>query len=261
MSEVDAAWSRLLGAGGDVETLAPRLAELQRRAVEEARPASLSDHGPPRDRAATAIVTVLHHRLDLLEHQLAAFAADPDARVARIVCVIDGPGLAAPAVEQVPLVADLYGTSMRLVVLQAPGGRAVALGEGAAVAEADTLVLMQGDAIPTVPGWLGALRAAGSPAAPILLDEHDVAHPEAVRDEPCLLVEAQAFADAGGLGTRFPGGFGAVADLARRLGGVRRVDGAIVHWLGGVDEPTLVPEARRYGAWLTAREEERWQTA
>ncbi len=39
------------------------------------------------------------------------------------------------------------------------------------------------------------------------------------------------------------------------------VDGAVVHWLRGADEPTILPEARRYAAWLHAREEARCPTA
>lgn len=183
------------------------------------------------DRVPLAIVVVLHHRLDLLEHQLAAFAGDPHAREARVVCVVDGPGLAAPAAEAVPLLADLYGIDLRLVALPEPGGRAAGLNAGADAADADALVLLHGGAIATEPGWLGALLAAGAPAAPVLLDEHGAPHPREPEDEPCLLVAGD---------TRL--------EPRRRLDGVRRVPEAQVHWLARADEPTVLEEA----PWQTA---------
>ena len=263
-----AAWAELLGRedGDDaIERLAPELAALERRTVAEAQVTSVTDHGPaPADDAVVSVVVALHHRLDLLEHQLAARARDPEARAAQQVVVIDGPGLADRAVHAAPALADLYRLPLRLVILGAPGGRAAALDTGAGEADGELLVLMGGDVLPAGSGWISALAAAGAPAAPTLLDEHGAPLPAPPIDEPCLLVAADAFRDVGGLGDRFPGGDGAAADLVRRLERaghpLQRQPDAVMHWLRA-DAPTIVPEARRYGAWLREREEAAWRAA
>ena len=168
-------------------------------------------------REAVSIVVALHHRLDLLEHQLAAFAADPDARDAELVYVLDGPGVAEPAAVRVPQLEELYRRHVKTVSLSAPAGRAAAFDAGAEQAAGDVLVFMDGGVIPRSPGWLGALAAAGCAAAPALLDEHGVPVEPPPGVEPCLAVPRGA--------PRSP---------------VRRVDVA-VHWLAGADEPTEVP--------------------
>ena len=255
-----AAWAALLDGREDdaVARLAPALAALERRVAHRAAVSTVSDHGPRRGDALISIVVALHHRLDLLEHQLAAFAADAEARAAELVYVIDGPGLAEPATKAVRELADLYRMRMCLVTLAAPGGRAVALDAGAAHARGRVLVLMGGDILPPAARWLTTLVAGGPPAVPALADElgrRCTAHPA---DEPCLVVDADAFHAAGGYGAGYPGGTGAGADLVRRLADdgrdLRRVDDVVLHWLRGADEPTIAPQARRYGAWLRARE-------
>ena len=221
------------------------------------RVASVTDHGPaPAGDPAVSVVLALHHRLDLLEHQLAARAADPEALAAQYVVVIDGPGLAEPATRAAPALADLYRLPLRLVVLAAAGGRAAALDAGAAHADGELLVLMGGDVLPAAPGWLSALAATGAPAAPALLDEHGAPITAPPLDEPCLLVAAGAFRDAGGFGDGFPGGEGAGADLVRRLERaghpLQRPRDAVVHWLRA-DAPTVMPQAR-----LRERDEAAW---
>ena len=212
----------------------------------EARVTAVTDHGPaPAGEPAVSVVVALHHRLDLLEHQVATRAGDPEARAAQQVVVIDGPGLAEPATRAAPALADLYRLPLRLVILGAAGGRAVALDAGAAHADGELLVLMGGDVLPAAPGWISALAAAGTPAAPALLDEHGAPLPPPP-DEPCLLVAADAFRDAGGFGDRSPGGEGAAADLVRRLAHaghpLHHPPDAVVHWLR-TDAPTIVPAA------------------
>jgi hypothetical protein len=258
-----AAWAALLAGGGDdaIARLAPALEALERRISSEASVTAVSDHGPPGGDARVSIVVALHHRLDLLEHQLAAFAADPEARAAELVYVIDGAGIAQPATAAVPALADLYRMRVRLVVLGAPAGRAVALDAGASQAAGRLLAFMCGDVLPEGAGWLSTLAAAGSPAAPALADEHGMRFATPPADEPCLIVRADAFQEAGGFGARYPGGVGAGADLVRRLDdhghALRRADEVVLRWLGGVDAPTITPEARRYGAWLRAQERAR----
>lgn len=262
-----AAWAALLAGADDdaVARLAPVLAGLERRVASLASISAVSDHGPREGDTAVSIVVALHHRFDLLEHQLAAFAADPETRDAELVYVIDGPGLADRATSAVPALADLYRMRLRLVVLAAPGGRAVALDAGASHARGRLLVLMRGDVLPQGAGWLSGLVAAGLPAAPALADENGTRCAALEADEPCLVVDAYAFREAGGFGARYPGGLGAGADLVRRLGAkgraLQRVDEVVVHWLRALDDPTIAPQARRYGAWLRAQETGQWAIA
>ena len=262
-----ALWHTLLDGADDeaLAALAPRLAARQQRAADEARVAAVSDHGPPPADGSASIVVALHHRLDLLEHQLAAFAGDPGTKDLQLVYVIDGPGLAEPAAELAPLLADLYRVRIRIVTLAAPGGRAIALDAGAQHADAPLLVLAGGGVIPSSPDWLAELAAAAPAAAPALLDEHGEPCAIAPHEHPCLLVAADAFRRAGGFGARLPGGLGAGRDLARRLHehgvSVTHVGAATVTWRREADEPTVVPGARRYAAWLQAREEAECPTA
>lgn len=255
---VAAVWEALLGGAGDEElaALAPVLALLTTRTASEASVASVDDHGPTATAPDISIIVALHHRLDLLEHQIAAFAGDPLARSAQLVYVIDGPGIAGPATAGAPLLADLYRMPLRLVVLAAPGGRGVALDAAAAHADGRVLVTMAGGVVPASPGWLGPLTAAGGLAAPTLLDEHGAPLAPSPLDEPCLVVGADLFHRSGGFGSRFPGGLGAADDLVRRLAveaPLRRIETATVHWLRTADEPTVVPGARRYASWLRTR--------
>lgn len=166
---------------------------------------------------SASIVVALHHRLDLLEHQLAAFAGDPDARRAQLVYVLDGPGVAEPAATVVPQLADLYRLPVHTVPLPRPVGRAAAFEAGAAQADGDVVVFMGGGVIPTAPGWLAALATVGAAAAPAYLDEHGAPVVPPPEVEPCLAVPRGA-----------------------PSGPVRRVD-AMVTWLQGADEPTEVP--------------------
>ena len=168
-----------------------------------------------------SIVVALHHRLDLLEHQLAAFAADPDARAAQLVYVVDGPGVAEPAEVAVPRLTDLYRMPVRAVALPSPAGRAAAFDAGAAQADGDVLVFMSGGVIPVERGWLARLADAGCAAAPRYADEHGAPLEPPPGLEPCLAVPRGGPASP-----------------------VKRVE-TTVHWLQGVDEPTEV-------AWASA---------
>jgi hypothetical protein len=85
---------------------------------------------------------------------------------------------------------------------------------------APRVLRLWGGVLPATAGWVDRLAAAGTPAAPVLLDEHG-------RRGPTRPPTSRACSST-------PAG---TADRP-----VRRAHDVAVHWLRGADEPTIVPE-------------------
>jgi hypothetical protein len=141
-----------------------------------------------------SIVVPLLRRIDLIEHQLAQFAADPELAACELIYVVADPDQAELAHEIATELYALYGLPLRLLVLAEPGDRSLACEMGASVARAPRLLYLGSDVLPDRPGWVGALTAAleANPtvaaAAPTLLDA-DGAIDRAAPSLACLLVD------------------------------------------------------------------------
>jgi len=142
-------------------------------------------HGTPPAAADVSVVVPFYRRIDFLEHQMAAFAADPELCRADLVYVLDSPELARDARTLARELYPLHGVPFRLVLLRRNLGFAGATNAGASLATGRLLLLLNSDVLPDEPGWLSALVA-----------EHD-ALPEVGAVGPKLLYEDDSIQHAG----------------------------------------------------------------
>lgn len=167
------------------------------------RAVSLGDGAGARELAALgeapaapeiSIVVPLLRRADLVEHQLAQFAADPELAGCELIYVVADPDQAELAHEIVTELHALYGLPLRLLALAEPGGRSLACELGSSAARAPRLLYLGSDVVPARPGWVGALSAAldadpaVAAAAPTLLDA-DGGVDRGAPSLACLLVD------------------------------------------------------------------------
>lgn len=159
-----------------------RIHERRRAAVAVA---GVEEYGTPPHAPPLSIVAPLQRRVDLVEHQLAQFAADPAFETCELIYVLDDPQQRDLLHELAGELFRLYGLPFRVVSLTAVAGGALASNIGASLATADRLVLLDADVFPDRPGWLGTLAAA--------LDDD----PRAGAVGPKLLYEDEAIDQAG----------------------------------------------------------------
>ncbi|HUN50793.1 MAG TPA: glycosyltransferase, partial [Candidatus Sulfotelmatobacter sp.] len=92
---------------------------------------------------------------------IAAFAIDAEiARDVELIYVLDSPEQRAELEHLLRGLHVVTGLPLRLVVMSANFGFAAANNTGVRAARGRHLMLLNSDAIPIVPGWLGRLRAA-----------------------------------------------------------------------------------------------------
>jgi GT2 family glycosyltransferase len=104
-----------------------------------------------------SVIVPLYGRIDLIEHQLAAFAADPEFRAVDLIYVLDSPPDASALCRLLPQLHALYGVCFRLVLLRQNCGYAGANNAGASIARAPLLLLLNSDVFPVGAGWLGQM--------------------------------------------------------------------------------------------------------
>jgi len=120
----------------------------------------LADYGPVPASPAISLVVPLQRRLDLVEHQMAQFAADPEIRGCELLYVLDDPDQGDVLRELGAELFSLYGLPFRLAALTAAGGPAFACELGASLTRGARLVFLGSDVLPDRQGWLGAMAAA-----------------------------------------------------------------------------------------------------
>ena len=139
---------------------------------------------PPADPDLTVIVP-LYGRYDFIQFQGARFAEDPDVAAGRveILYVVDDPRIAEQCRLLSAGVHSGFGVRFRLVISPVNLGFAGANNLGARHARGRTLVLLNSDAFPTTPGWLGRMAAhlddqpdAGIVGARLLFGDGAVQH-------------------------------------------------------------------------------------
>ena len=116
--------------------------------------------GQPHDAPDVSVIVPLYGRYDFLRHQLAQFADDPDFARVDLIYVVDDPGIVANALSLAAHYASLFRVPFRVAHYGTNLGYAGANNVGAAMATADTLVLLNSDVIPTRVGWVAELRRA-----------------------------------------------------------------------------------------------------
>jgi len=159
-----------------------RLNELRRASADIVE---LESHGRAPGSPTVSLVVPLQRRIDLIEHQLAQFAADPELRECELLYVLDGPEQSEPLEKLAAELFELYGLPFRVAALTEAAGMPIACNLGARLARAGRLVFLGADLLPDRPGWLGAMAAA--------LD----ANPDAGAATPRLLFADGAIDQAG----------------------------------------------------------------
>jgi GT2 family glycosyltransferase len=137
----------------------PALSRLQDRHASMLAVDDIVRYGGPADTPSVSIVIPLYKRVDLLEHQLAHFAADSALSDAEIVYVLDSPELAPELKAVAPELHALYGLPFTTIVLNRNAGFSGANNIGVAHSHAPLLLLLNSDVIPINKGWVRQMAA------------------------------------------------------------------------------------------------------
>jgi GT2 family glycosyltransferase len=142
------------------EHVHPAIDLIQQGLTRSAQAADVRDFGTPSAFPAVSLVVGVFGRIDLIEHQIARLAHDPQARDAvELIYVLDSPELADEFRAKAAELVQLYGLSLRCVTMKRSSGQAGATNVGVNVARGRRVVLMHGDAVPRSGGWIGEMSA------------------------------------------------------------------------------------------------------
>jgi GT2 family glycosyltransferase len=209
----------------------------------------LAGFAPSQQSPAISLIVTVFGRIDLVEHQLAAFASDPDLRDVELIYVLDSPELADEIERNAQQLHDLYHLAPRLMLMHENRGFACACNVAANVARGRRVVFMHSDVVPTSRGWLAAMSSVfrddvAAVGATLLYHDESIQHagfsisadgevqqplkglhkdlatqPSSIDavSAACMMVERDAFLDAGGFCDRFVDGEFEDVDLCRRL--------------------------------------------
>jgi GT2 family glycosyltransferase len=139
------------------EHVFPAVARLQERLAAMVEIEQVERFGEAPRSPDVSIVVPLYKRIDLLQHQLAQFACDPELSEAELIYVLDSPELSTLALAEAERLFELYRVPFRIATLSHNGGFAVANNRGASLATGRLLLLLNSDVLPAGSGWLSAL--------------------------------------------------------------------------------------------------------
>ena len=139
--------------------ISPALSALQTRRDRGLRTERAVQFGHAPEHPSVSIVVPLYGRIDLLEHQLAQFADDPDLHDAELIYILDSPELRSELLTLAEGLHRLYRIPFQVIVLSENGGYSNANNFGAAHARGELLLLLNSDVIPARHGWLTRLSA------------------------------------------------------------------------------------------------------
>ncbi len=141
-------------------SMAPAAAEFHRNAMSQQAVPEIIDIGKPVKLPVVSFIIPLYQNLSFLRLQIGAFTVDPEIRRdVELVYVLDSPEQRADVEHLLRGLHALTGLPFRLVVMSANFGYAAANNTGVRAARASSLLLLNSDVIPIVPGWLTRLRA------------------------------------------------------------------------------------------------------
>lgn len=135
----------------------PALEKLQERHRAGIELADLHQYGLPVEAPDVSIVIPLYRRADLVQHQLAQFACDPELQQVDLIYVLDSPELARQLDHDAKELHELYRVPFRVAVLRRNAGLSGAYNVGASVGRGRLLLLLDADVLPARPGWLGTM--------------------------------------------------------------------------------------------------------
>ena len=99
------------------EHLSPALSTLQRERARRVRVADFRELGSRPIHPRVSVIVPLYARIDLLEHQMAQFASDPDLHDSELIYVLDSPELKSALIATADGLFDLYGLPFRIIFL------------------------------------------------------------------------------------------------------------------------------------------------
>jgi GT2 family glycosyltransferase len=166
-----------------MDQLVPAVVRLQEQLSARVEVDEVEELGAVPADADVSVVIPLYRRVDLLEHQLAQFANDPQLAANELIFVLDSPELAPELLPRVAELYELYRVPFRLAALSRNGGFAVASNLGASLARGRMLLLMNSDVLPAASGWLtplveayDVLPEAGAVGPKLLYDDDSIQH-------------------------------------------------------------------------------------
>jgi GT2 family glycosyltransferase len=139
------------------EHVFPAVSRLQERLAAMVEIEHVERYGEVPRSPDISIIVPLYKRIDLLQHQLAQFAHDPELSEAELIYVLDSPELSTPALIEAERLFKLYQVPFQIVTLSRNGGFAVANNRGVSIASGRLLLLLNSDVLPASPGWLSRL--------------------------------------------------------------------------------------------------------
>lgn len=139
--------------------LTPAAERLHRVASAEPLEIEVLRIGAPVAKPKVSLVIPLYRNLRFLRHQISAFARDPMLREAEVIYVLDSPEQRTEAEHLLRGICGLTGLPVTLVLHGRNAGYATACNSGAAAATAPTLLMLNSDVVPDVPGWLAPMQA------------------------------------------------------------------------------------------------------
>jgi GT2 family glycosyltransferase len=135
----------------------PAVSRLMERRARRTGIERVVQFGEAPQRPDVSVVVPLYGRIDYLEHQLAQFVHDPEARQSDLIYVLDSPELSNALFDSAAQLAELYRVPFRIVFLRHNGGYSAANNAGVSVALGRRLVLLNSDVLPEKPGWIGEM--------------------------------------------------------------------------------------------------------
>jgi GT2 family glycosyltransferase len=143
--------------GPTTEHALPAVARLQERLASTVEVDHVERFGEAPRAPDVSVIVPLYKRVDLVQHQLAQFASDPEVHRADLIYVLDSPELSEGMLAEAARLFELYRVPFRIAILSRNGGFAVANNRGASLADGRLLVLLNSDVLPATSGWLGRL--------------------------------------------------------------------------------------------------------
>jgi GT2 family glycosyltransferase len=166
-----------------MDQLVPAVVRLQEELSARVEIDEVDEFGAVATDPDVSVVVPLYRRVDLLEHQLAQFANDPQLASHELIFVLDSPELAPELLPRAAELYELYRVPFRLASLSRNGGFAVASNRGASLARGRMLLLINSDVLPSAPGWLAplveaydSLPEAGAVGPKLLYDDDSIQH-------------------------------------------------------------------------------------
>jgi len=142
-----------------VEHVHPAIERLQVQARNAVEIAHVVNYREQPTSPEVSIVVPLYKRIDLVEHQLLQFNADPEVQAAELIYVLDSPDLEHEMADRARQLARLYRVPFRVVTMARNAGFGAATNAGTSIARGRLLLLLNSDVLPAAPGWLARMQS------------------------------------------------------------------------------------------------------